>query len=56
MDRPSAPASAGLLDYSEFTNDSAYIRDLVKRDQSQQGRLATLRAAIAEGLANGTSD
>lgn len=39
-----------------FTNDSEYIRDLVKRDQSQQDRLATLRAAIAEGLDSGTSD
>tara|TARA_R110001599_G_scaffold258975_2_gene459264 strand:+ start:256 stop:531 length:276 start_codon:yes stop_codon:yes gene_type:complete len=40
----------------EFTNDSEYIRDLVRRDQSQQDRLATLRAAIAEGLDSGTSD
>lgn len=39
-----------------FTNDSEYIRDLVKRDQSQQDRLATLRAAIAEGLDSGASD
>ena len=39
-----------------FTNDSEYIRDLVKRDQSQQDRLATLREAIAEGLDSGTSD
>ena len=40
----------------EFTNDSEYIRDLVKRDKSQQDRLATLRAAIAEGLDSGASD
>ena len=39
-----------------FSNDSEYIRDLVKRDQSQEDRLATLRAAIAEGLDSGTSD
>jgi antitoxin ParD1/3/4 len=39
-----------------FTNDSEYIRDLVKRDQSQQDRLATLRQAIAEGLDSGASD
>lgn len=39
-----------------FTNDSEYIRDLVKRDQSQEDQLATLRAAIAEGLDSGTSD
>jgi len=40
----------------EYTNDSEYIRDLVKRDQSQQDRLAPLRAAIAEGLDDGPSD
>lgn len=40
----------------EYTNDSEYIRDLVKRDQSQQDRLATLRETIAEGLDSGTSD
>ncbi len=39
-----------------FTNDSEYIRDLVKRDQSQQDRLATLRQATAEGLDSGASD
>tara|TARA_R110002124_G_scaffold276594_1_gene447454 strand:+ start:207 stop:455 length:249 start_codon:yes stop_codon:yes gene_type:complete len=40
----------------EYANDSEYIRDLVRRDQSQQDRLATLRAAIAEGLDSGTSE
>lgn len=40
----------------EFANDSEYIRNLVKRDQSQQDRLATLRQAIAEGLDSGPSD
>ncbi|WP_373492437.1 type II toxin-antitoxin system ParD family antitoxin [Parasphingorhabdus sp.] len=39
-----------------FTNDSEYIRDLVKRNQTQQDRLATLRAAIAEGLDSGPRD
>ncbi|AMO71102.1 type II toxin-antitoxin system ParD family antitoxin [Sphingorhabdus sp. M41] len=39
-----------------FNNDSEYIRDLVKRDQSQQDRLTTLREAIAEGLDSGASD
>ena len=33
-----------------FTNDSEYIRDLVRRDQEAQDKLAVLRAAIAEGL------
>ncbi|RJY09725.1 type II toxin-antitoxin system ParD family antitoxin [Aurantiacibacter aquimixticola] len=39
-----------------FTNDSEYIRDLVRRDQEAQDKLANLRAAIAEGLAGGLSD
>lgn len=39
-----------------FTNDSEYIRDLVRRDQEEQTGRAALRDAIAEGLASGTSD
>jgi antitoxin ParD1/3/4 len=38
-----------------FTNDSEYIRDLVRRDQEQASALAGLRAAIAEGLESGVS-
>ena len=33
-----------------FTNDSEYIRDLVRRDQEGQEKLSGLRQAIAEGL------
>lgn len=39
-----------------FTNDSEYIRDLLRRDQSQQNQLAELKLAIAEGLESGLSD
>ena len=39
-----------------FTNDSEYIRDLVRRDQEGQAKLAGLRQAIAEGLGSGVSD
>ncbi len=39
-----------------FTNDSEYIRDLVRRDQSQQDQLVNLRDAIAEGLESGLSN
>ena len=38
-----------------FTNDSEYIRDLVRRDQEQASALASARAAIAEGLESGVS-
>ena len=40
----------------EFTNDSEYIRDLVRRDQEGQSKLSNLRKAIAEGLESGVSD
>lgn len=39
-----------------FTNDSEYIRDLVRRDQEAEARLADLRQAIAEGLDSGVSE
>lgn len=39
-----------------FTNDSEYIRDLVRRDQEGQDGLADLREAIAAGLASGVSE
>jgi len=40
----------------EFTNDSEYIRDLIRRDQADKAKLATIRAALIEGEENGTSD
>lgn len=39
-----------------FTNDSEYIRDLLRRDQSQENHLAKLKQVIAEGLDDGVSD
>lgn len=40
----------------DFTNDSEYIRDLVRRDQEEQNRLSALRVTISEGLNSGLSD
>jgi antitoxin ParD1/3/4 len=34
----------------DFTNDSEYIRDLVRRDQEQNAKLRALQDAIQEGL------
>ncbi len=39
-----------------FTNDSEYIRDLLRRDQTQHDHLSSLRQSIAEGLKSGVSD
>lgn len=36
----------------DFTNDSEYFRDLIRRDQEKE---RALKAAIAEGLASGPS-
>jgi antitoxin ParD1/3/4 len=40
----------------DYTNDSEYFRDLIRRDQEQNAKLQTLKAAIQEGLDSGESD
>jgi antitoxin ParD1/3/4 len=40
----------------EYTNDSEYIRALVRRDQEQNARFRELKAAIQEGMDSGISD
>ncbi len=40
----------------EFTNDSEYIRDLVRRDQEQNAQFLALKQAIQEGLESDISD
>ncbi len=37
----------------EFTNDSEYIRDLIRRDQTSQADIETIRAALIEGEESG---
>ena len=39
----------------EFTNDSEYIRDLVRRDQEQNAQYMALKQAIQEGFDSGVS-
>lgn len=38
-----------------FTNDSEYIRDLVRQDQRRNDKLAKLKVAIDEGFESGVS-
>ena len=40
----------------EFTNDSEYLRDLVRRDQAKKAKFSALKAAITEGIDSGISD
>lgn len=39
-----------------YTNDSEYIRDLIRRDRQRHAETETLRVAIQEGLDSGPSD
>lgn len=39
----------------QFTNDSEYIRDLIRRDQASQANIDTIRAALIEGEESGES-
>jgi antitoxin ParD1/3/4 len=40
----------------EFTNDSEYLRHLVRLDQSKNTKFLTLKTAIAKGLESGISE
>lgn len=40
----------------DYTNDSEYIRDLIRRDQEQNAKLWALKQAVQEGLDSGLSD
>ena len=39
----------------QFTNDSEYIRDLVRRDQEKHADIEAIRAALIEGERSGMS-
>jgi antitoxin ParD1/3/4 len=40
----------------EYTNDSEYIRALIRRDQEENAAFQALKQAIQEGLSSGVSD
>ena len=40
----------------DYTNDSEYFRDLIRRDQEQNAKFRALRSAIQEGLDSGVGD
>ena len=41
------------INAGEFTNDSEYIRDLIRRDQASQADIEVIRAALIEGEESG---
>ena len=43
-------------DSGRFSNSSDYVRDLIRRDQERQAKIAHLQRLIDEGLNSGVSD
>ena len=39
-----------------FTNDSGYVRELIRRDRERSSEYEALKAAVQEGLESGPSD
>ena len=46
----------GQIAAGRFTNDSEYIRDLIRRDSERNTSFHVLQAAIREGLESGLSE
>ena len=40
----------------DYTNDSEYLRDLIRRDQEQNAKFRALKQAVQEGLDSGVGD
>jgi antitoxin ParD1/3/4 len=43
------------IECGDYTNDSEYFRDLIRRDQEQGAQLRALKDAIQDGLGSGMS-
>ena len=43
------------IDSGDYTNDSEYFRDMIRRDQQERSELLALKSAIQEGLDSGIS-
>jgi antitoxin ParD1/3/4 len=44
------------IEAGEFTNDSEYIRDLIRRDQARFSEIEAIRSALIEGEESGISN
>jgi antitoxin ParD1/3/4 len=44
------------IESGDYTNDSEYFRDLIRRDQERSAKLGTLKQAIQDGLESGVSE
>ncbi len=43
------------INSGDYTNDSEYVRDLIRKDQQNNQKLRALQSAVDEGLASGVS-
>jgi antitoxin ParD1/3/4 len=44
-----------LIEQGFYTNDSEYVRDIIRQDQERRRQRLYLNEALIEGLASGTS-
>lgn len=40
----------------DYTNDSEFVRDLLRKDQERAGKIANMQRLVTEGLESGYSD
>ena len=45
----------GRAETGEYSNSSDYVRDLIRRDQERQARIAAMQTRVDEALAGGDS-
>ena len=49
-------STKGQIARGDFTNDSEYLRDLIRRDREQNTSIRALKTAIQKGLNSGVSN
>ena len=45
-----------LIEQGFYTNDSEYIRDIIRKDQERRKRIVDLNEALIEGVDSGPTD
>ncbi len=45
-----------LIEQGFYTNDSEYIRDIIRKDQERRKRIIDLNEALIEGIESGPTD
>lgn len=45
-----------LIEQGYYTNDSEYVRDIIRKDQERRKRVVELNEALIEGMESGPSD